>query len=121
MRKNVKFVEWNISMATVFLNMQTLKKISPNEIFFFCNKSYQRKFHEKLKEKFFNSSKLDNNKFILSLWKDVYPYEFMDDWEKINETSLCEKENFYSHLNMEDTIDGDYAYVKRVPKNYLNY
>ena len=26
----------------------------------------------------------------------------MDDWEKFNETSLPEKEDFYSHLNMED-------------------
>ena len=118
MRKNVKLVEWSISMATVFLNMQTLKKISQNANCFFCNKSYQRKFHEKLNEKFFNSSNLDNNKFILSLWKGVYPYEFMDDWEKFNETSLCEKENVYSHLNMEDTIDGDYAYVKRVCKDF---
>ena len=42
----------------------------------------------------------------------------MDDWEKFNETSLCEKENVYSHLNMEDTIDGDYAYVKRVCKDF---
>ena len=26
----------------------------------------------------------------------------MDDWEKFNDTSLPEKEHFYSHLNMED-------------------
>ena len=25
----------------------------------------------------------------------------MNDWEKFNETSLPEKEDFYSHLNME--------------------
>ena len=31
----------------------------------------------------------------------VYPYKSMDDWEKFNETSLPEKEDFYSHLNME--------------------
>ena len=29
----------------------------------------------------------------------------MNDWEKFNETSLPEKENFYSHLNMEDIGD----------------
>ena len=27
----------------------------------------------------------------------------MDDWEKFNETLLPEKEDFYSHLNMEIT------------------
>ena len=27
-------------------------------------------------------------------------HEYMDDWEKNNEASLHEKENFYSHLNI---------------------
>ena len=31
----------------------------------------------------------------------------MDDWEKLNEPSLPEKENFYSHLSMEEIIDAD--------------
>ena len=29
----------------------------------------------------------------------------MDDWEKFNETTLPEKEEFYSNLNMEDITD----------------
>ena len=56
-----------------------------------CNKNYQKKFDEKLKEKFLNThkySKYDNNKFILLFRKDVYPYEYMDAWKKLNETSL---------------------------------
>ena len=44
------------------------------------------------------------------LQKGVYPYEYMDDREKFNKTSLPEKENFYSHLNMEDITDADYAH-----------
>ena len=52
--------------------------------------------------------------------KGVYPYEYADDWEKINETSLPEKEDFYSHLNMGDIADGDYifAHAKSVCKNF---
>ena len=42
----------------------------------------------------------------------------MDDWEKFNETSLPEKEDFYSHLNMEDTADSDYTHSKRVCKDF---
>ena len=48
------------------------------------------------------------------LRKGVYPYEYMDIWEKINETTLHEKEEFYSNLNMEDITDVDYLHAKRV-------
>ena len=42
----------------------------------------------------------------------------MDDWEKLSETSLSEKEDFYSYLNMEDITDADYAHAKTVCKNF---
>ena len=48
------------------------------------------------------------------LQKVVYPYEHIDDWQKFNETSLSEKEDFYSHLNMKDLTDADCAHAKRV-------
>ena len=35
----------------------------------------------------------------------------MDDWEKFNETSLPEKEDFYSHLNMEDITETDHVHA----------
>ena len=79
-----------------------------------------KKFVEKLKELFFNTYKLSDhgiNKFILLLQKGVYPYKYMDDWEKF-ETSLPEKEDFYSHLNMEDITDADYTHAKRVCKDF---
>ena len=69
------------------------------------------------KERFFNKCKFsshDNNKFILSLSKGLYPYEYMDDWEKFEKTSLPEKEDFYSHLNVEDITDADYMHAKRI-------
>ena len=81
-----------------------------------CNKNCQIKFDKKLKERFLNTyifSNHDNNKFILLLRKGIYPYKYMDDWEKFNETSLPEKEDFYSHLNMKDITDADYAYAKK--------
>ena len=60
----------------------------------------------------------DNNKFILMLRKGVYSYDYMDDWEKVDETSLPEKEGFCSHLNMEDITDADYPHAKRVCKDF---
>ena len=41
------------------------------------------------------------------LRKGVYPYEYMDDWEKFNETILPEKEKFYSSLSMEDITEAN--------------
>ena len=41
----------------------------------------------------------------------------MDDWEKFNETSLPEKEDFYRHLNMEYITDAVYAHPKRACKD----
>ena len=36
------------------------------------------------------------------LRKGVYPYEYMDSWERFNKTLLPTKKEFYSNLNMED-------------------
>ena len=44
----------------------------------------------------------------------AYCYEYMDVWENFNETSLPEKEGFYSHLNVEHITDTDYTHPKRV-------
>ena len=35
------------------------------------------------------------------------------DWEMFNETTLPEKEEFYSNLNMEDITDTDYMHAKK--------
>ena len=42
----------------------------------------------------------------------------MTNWEKFNETSLPEEEDFLSHLNMEDITDADFAHVERVFKDF---
>ena len=86
-----------------------------------CNKEYSNKLDEKLKQRFKNTFKFSDNdikKFILLLWKDVYPYEYMNDREKFNETTSPEKEEFYSNLNMEDVTDAGYMHAKRVCKDF---
>ena len=52
------------------------------------------------------------------LRKGVYPYEYMDSWERFNETSLPSKEDFYSNLNMEDIDDIDYRHGNNVFKGF---
>ena len=47
----------------------------------------------------------DIDKFVLLQRKGFYPYEYMDSWERSNETSLPDKSIFYSELNLEDITD----------------
>ena len=42
----------------------------------------------------------------------------MVDWKKFNETTLPEKEEFYSNLNLKDITDADYMHAKRVCKDF---
>ena len=56
----------------------------------------------------------DLNKFIFLLRKGVYPYEYMDSWEKFGEITLPPKESFYSNSNLEDISDEDYVHAQKV-------
>ena len=44
----------------------------------------------------------------------------MDSWERFDETSLSDKEAFYSSLNIEDITDVDHRRTKRVFKSLNN-
>ena len=46
--------------------------------------------------------------------KGVYPYDYMDCIERLNETSLPSIESFYSRLNDKDILEKDYAHAKLV-------
>ena len=83
---------------------------------FRCKKNYEKKINKELIQRFANTYEFFNgdlNEFILLLRKGVYPYEYMDSWKRFDETSLPDKEDFYSNLNMEDITDVDYRHVKK--------
>jgi len=46
--------------------------------------------------------------------KGIYPNEYMDSWERFNETRLPDKEKFYSKLNDEHITDEGYAHAQAV-------
>ena len=88
---------------------------------FNCNNYYKNKFNQDLIKKLKNTYIFydnDLNKFVLLLRKGVYPYEYMDSWEKFNETSLPSKKDFYSNLNMENIDDIDYRHGNNVFKRF---
>ena len=79
-----------------------------------CNENYLNKIDEQLNKRFENTFKFSNsdiNRFIGLLRKSVYPYKYMDEWKKFNET-LPKTEDFYSNLNMEGIKDSDYDHAK---------
>ena len=51
------------------------------------------------------------NKFVLLLRKGVNPYEYMDSWERFDETSLPDKKAFYSELYLKDITNKDYTHA----------
>ena len=52
--------------------------------------------------------------FRLMRRKGVYPYEYMDEWNKFEETSLPPKDTFYSRLNIKGISDQDHEHVQQV-------
>ena len=82
-----KFTELDVNSDMMINNRKfvVLIRIIANVLF------QMRKF---LKEQFLNTYKYsnhDDNKFILLLRKGIYCYEYMDNWEQFNETSLPKK------------------------------
>ena len=98
-----------------------LTGLKNNEVYYKCkecnNKSYES--INRLIKKFPNTYWLCNedvNNFALLLRKGVYPYEYMDSWEKFSETSLPDKKAFYSELNKEGITDEGYAHAQKLGK-----
>ena len=86
---------------------------------FECKTNYRRDFNKELINRFASTYEFCNkdiNKYILLLRKGIYPYEYMDSWNKFNETSFPNKEDAYSNLNMEGINDTDFRDAKRVFK-----
>ena len=100
-----------------------IKTINEKLIFKCFNRkqNYEKDFNKEFIKRFASTYEFCNknlNKFVLLLRKGVYPYEYMDNWERFNETSLPNKESFYSNLNMENIEDIDYRHGNNVFKRF---
>ena len=86
-----------------------------------CKQHYRKKFNKELIKRFASTYEFCNNdvsKCVLLLRKGVYPYEYMDSWERFNGKLLPSKKDFYSNLNMEDINDIDYRHANNVFKRF---
>ena len=66
----------------------------------------------------YTSEEFKDNKLDLMVRKGVYPYDFMDSFEKFNEKALPTKEDFYSLLNDEHISNEDYQQAQTVWKTF---
>ena len=104
-------------------NLCYMKVMNKKLIFrsFDCKKNYRKEINKELIERFASTYKFCNNdinKFIMLLRKGVYPYEYMDGWNKFNEKSIPSKESFYSSLTLENITEVDYIHAKNVFKAF---
>ena len=60
------------------------------------------------------TSKICGEKVRLLVRKGVYPYDYMDSLERLNETQLPPKEAFYSKLNESHISDEAYEHAQKV-------
>ena len=68
----------------------------------------------------------DEDRFQLLLRKGVYPYDWMTDRSKLNESNLPPRESFHNTLRQEECSSSDYdhaltVYKKFECKTFLDY
>ena len=64
--------------------------------------------------KFWGFEEYSDKQRELLIRKEIYPYEYMNSWDRFNETKLPNKEAFYSNLNMSGVSDKEYEHTCKV-------
>ena len=57
---------------------------------------------------------IKNENINLLKQKGIYPYDYMNYWDKFNETKLPPKSLFFNKLNNEHISDKDYEHVQNI-------
>ena len=63
-------------------------------------------------------SDVNEDGFELLTRKGIYPYEYMDSWAKMQETSLPSKEQYFSKLTGKSISDKDYEFAQKIWKAF---
>jgi len=58
------------------------------------------------------------NVFELITKKGVFPFEYVNSWNKLTETTLPPKPKFYNSLTNENISDADYTYAQKVQSTF---
>ena len=68
--------------------------------------------------KFWGFEEYSDKQCELLIRKGIYPYEYIDSWDKFNETRLPSKDSFYSNLYMSGVGDKEYEHARNVWREF---
>ena len=68
--------------------------------------------------KFWGFEEYSDKQRELLIRKGIYPYEYMDSWNRFNETRLPSKDKFYSNLYMSGVGDSEYEHARNVWREF---
>ena len=87
--------------------------------FQFMNQSLSNLANNLPKDVFYHTkNEFGSNNLELITKKGIYPYDYMDDFNKFKEEGLPSIEKKYSKLTGEDISDSDYNHAKNVWKKF---
>ena len=67
---------------------------------------------------FFGFENYSDHQRELLIRKGIYPYEYMDSWDRFEETILPPKKSFYSTLSMSGVSETDYEHARKVWREF---
>ena len=68
--------------------------------------------------RFFGFDGYNESQYDLLIRKGIYPYEYMDNWDHFEETSLPPKSSFYSKLSMSGVSNQGYEHACRIWRDF---
>ena len=111
MKMNINAIPNNMEKYMAFMLGNHLTFI---DSFQFMSSSLEKLVSNMPKKSFkYTSEVFEGKEFDLMVRKGVYPYDYMDSFDKFNE-KLPSKEEFYSLLNDEHISDEDYEHAQNV-------
>ena len=78
-----------------------------------CKSKKTKGLDERLLKRILRFWECDENLWLM-VQKGLYTYEYIDGWEKFEETRFPLKNAFYSRLNMKDISDQDHEHAEKI-------
>ena len=115
--KNKKGEEQNLKINAIPNNME--KYMASNDSFQLMGSSLDKLVSNLPKEDLkYTSEEFTGKKLNPMSQTGMYPYDYMDCFEKFDQTELPTKEQFYSVLNDQHVTNGEYDHTRKVWKTF---